>query len=61
MSEEQRVQADFEGDSYRVTHKGEKFSLGKIEDKSDTLIKDTEEAIKASALAKEERELDEAL
>lgn len=44
-TEERGVQADFDGDSYRVSHKGERFALGKI---PDTLGKDTEDAIRAS-------------
>jgi hypothetical protein len=63
--DEQGFQADFEGEEYKVSHKNEKFSLGgslptKAVETS-TLEKDTEQALKASSLAQEEKELAEAL
>ena len=47
------MQADFEGENYSVSHKGERFALGAMgtATRNETITKDTEEAIRASALA----------
>ncbi len=63
--DEQGFQADFEGEEYKVSHKNEKFTLGgslptKAVETS-TLENDTEQALQASSLAQEEKELAEAL
>lgn len=63
-NDEQGFQADFEGEEYKVSHKNEKFAIGALGSKAvdtSSLEKDTEQALKASSLAQEEKELAEAL